>query len=236
MSMHISAKPGEIAPNVLLPGDPLRAKYIAENFLEDAVCINEIRGMYGYTGTYKGQKVTVMGTGMGIPSIMIYTTELCREYGCKKLVRIGTGGAVRESLNVGDIVLSSAVSTTSSLNMYHLPGTFAPVADFDLLHKAYHLAKDKGIDVTVGNTLSNDYLYVDNKAEYSRQWEKYGILLSEQEGAGLYTVAAKEGVKALMIVSVVINLYRPEEQMSDEQKERGLNDMIELGLETLIED
>ena len=176
--MHISAEVGQIAEDVLLPGDPLRAKYIAETYLENPVCVNTIRNMLGYTGYYKGKRITVFATGMGIPSIMIYATELIREYGAKRLIRLGTSGAIRESLNVGDIVLSSAISTTSAINMYNLPGTFAPTADFELLDKAYHLAKNRGLNPYVGNTLSNDYLYVDNKPEYSRQWEKYGLLCS----------------------------------------------------------
>lgn len=234
MSMHISAEVGQIAEDVLLPGDPLRAKYIAETYLENPVCINTIRNMLGYTGYYKGKRITVFATGMGIPSIMIYATELIREYGAKRLIRLGTSGAIRESLNVGDIVLSSAISTTSAINMYNLPGTFAPTADFELLDKAYHLAKNRGLNPYVGNTLSNDYLYVDNKPEYSRQWEKYGLLCSEQEGAGLYTVAAKENVQALMISTIVVNLYRPDEELPPEVREKGLNDMIELALDTLL--
>ena len=235
MSMHISAKPGEIAEDVLLPGDPLRAKYIAETYLENPVLVNTIRNMFGYTGYYKGKRITVFATGMGIPSIMIYTTELIREYGAKRLIRLGTSGAIRESLNVGDIVLSSAISTTSGINLYNLPGTFAPTADFELLEKCYHVALDKGITPYVGNTLSNDYLYVDNKPEYSRQWERYGLLASEQEGAGLYTVAAKENVKAMMISTIVVNLYRPDEELPPETREKGLNNMIEIALDTLVD-
>ncbi|MBR0474109.1 MAG: purine-nucleoside phosphorylase [Erysipelotrichaceae bacterium] len=235
MSMHISAKPGEIAEDVLLPGDPLRAKYIAETYLENPVLVNTIRNMFGYTGYYKGKRITVFATGMGIPSIMIYATELIREYGAKRLIRLGTSGAIRESLNVGDIVLSSAISTTSGINLYNLPGTFAPTADFELLEKCYHVALDKGIKPYVGNTLSNDYLYVDNKPEYSRQWERYGLLASEQEGAGLYTVAAKENVKAMMISTIVVNLYRPDEELPPETREKGLNNMIEIALDTLVD-
>ena len=235
MSMHISAKPGEIAEDVLLPGDPLRAKYIAETYLENPVLVNTIRNMFGYTGYYKGKRITVFATGMGIPSIMIYATELIREYGAKRLIRLGTSGAIRESLNVGDIVLSSAISTTSGINLYNLPGTFAPTADFELLEKCYHVALDKGITPYVGNTLSNDYLYVDNKPEYSRQWERYGLLASEQEGAGLYTVAAKENVKAMMISTIVVNLYRPDEELPPETREKGLNNMIEIALDTLVD-
>lgn len=235
MSMHISAKPGEIAEDVLLPGDPLRAKYIAETYLENPVLVNTIRNMFGYTGYYKGKRITVFATGMGIPSIMIYATELIREYGAKRLIRLGTSGAIRESLNVGDIVLSSAISTTSGINLYNLPGTFAPTADFELLEKCYHVALDKGITPYVGNTLSNDYLYVDNKPEYSRQWERYGLLASEQEGAGLYTVAAKENVKAMMVSTIVVNLYRPDEELPPETREKGLNNMIEIALDTLVD-
>ena len=234
MSMHISARPGEIAERVLMPGDPMRAKYIAEKYLQNAVCINEIRGMYGYTGEWKGQKVTVMASGMGTPSLMIYMTEFCREYGAKRVVRIGTCGAVKESLQVGDLVISTATSTTSGINLYDLPGTFAPAADFELADRAYHLAEEAGICPAVGTTLCNDHLYVDNKAEYSRIWERYGILASEQEGAGLYTVAAQEGVQALMLLTVVINLYHPEIEMSSEMKEKGLAQMITLGLDTLL--
>ena len=234
MSTHISAEYGEIAENVLLPGDPLRAKYIAEHYLENAVCINEIRGMLGYTGTYKGKKVTVMATGMGTPSLMIYMTELCRDYGCKRFVRIGTCGAVKEEVNVGDLIISTATSTTSGINLYDLPGTFAPAADFELMHKAYHFAEEKEAPVHVGTTLCNDHFYVKNKMEYSRRWEEYGTLASEQEGVGLYSVAAREHVQALMLLTVVVNLYHPEKQMSAQEKETGLNRMIEIGLDTLM--
>ena len=234
MSLHINAKPGDIAPNILMPGDPLRAKYIADTFLEDAFCFNELRGMYGYTGTYKGHRVSVMASGMGTPSLMIYMTELCREYGCKNFVRVGTAGAVREELEINDIVLSTATSTTSGINLYDLPGTFAPAADFELLHNAYHAAQKEDCRVYVGTTLCNDHFYVADKANYSRQWEKWQVLAAEQEGVGLYSVAAREGVKALMILNIVANLYKPEKHMSAEEKERGLDKMIRIGLETLI--
>lgn len=235
MSTHISAKPGEVAEKVLMPGDPLRAKYIAEKFLENPVCINEIRGMYGFTGTYKGEKVTVMASGMGTPSLMIYMTELCRDYGAKEFVRIGTCGAVRESLKVNDLIMSTATSTTSGINLYDLPGTFAPAADFDLCRRAWEQAKRAGMELFAGTTLCNDHFYVENKPDYSRKWEKWGILASEQEGVGLYSVAAREGVKALMLLTVVANLYHPEENvLTAEERERGLDRMITLGLETLV--
>ena len=235
MSMHISAAPGEVAENVILPGDPLRARYIAEKYLEGAVRVNEIRNTWGYTGTYKGQRVSVMSTGMGAPSMLIYVTELCREYGCKKLIRLGTAGATQEHIRLGDIILSQGVSTTSAINDYALPGRFAPIADFGLLDRAYHLAAERGCPVYVGNTLTNDHLYVENKLEYSKLWAKYGILASEQEGVALYTAAALYGARALMMLSIVVNLYRPEESVSDAVKESGLDSIIQLALDTVID-
>ena len=234
MSTHISAAPGQIAPRVLMPGDPLRAKYIGEKFLTDPVCINEIRGMYGCTGEYKGQKITVMASGMGTPSIMIYMTELCRDYGAKKFVRIGTCGAVRESLKPGDLILSTATSTTSGINLYDLPGSFAPAADFALARTAWEQAEKAGLKLEAGTTLCNDQFFVEDKPAYSRRWEKWGILASEQEGVGLYSVAAREGVQALMLLTVVANLYHPEEHvLTPQERERGLDRMIQLGLDTL---
>ena len=235
MSMHISAAPGEIAENVILPGDPLRAKYIAETYLTDAVRVNEIRNTWGYTGTYKGQRISVMSTGMGAPSMLIYATELCREYGCKKLLRLGTAGATQEHIQLGDIILSQGISTTSAINDYALPGHFAPIADFGLLDKAYHLARECGCPVYVGNTLTNDHLYVENKLEYSKLWAKYGILASEQEGVALYTTAALYGARALMLLSIVVNMYRPDESVSDAVKESGLDSIIQLALDTALD-
>lgn len=233
MSTHISAKPGEIAPRVLMPGDPLRARYIAEKFLESPACVNEIRGMYGFTGLYQGERVTVMASGMGTPSLMIYMTELCREYNARQFVRIGTCGAIRESLKVGDLILSTATSTTSGINLYDLPGTFAPAADFALARRAWAQAEKAGLTLHAGTTLCNDHFYVEDKPAYSRKWEKWGILASEQEGVGLYSVAAREGVQALMLLTVVANLYHPEDALSPQERERGLDRMILLGLDTL---
>ena len=232
MSMHISAAPGEVAENVILPGDPLRARYIAEKYLEGAVRVNEIRNTWGYTGTYKGQRVSVMSTGMGAPSMLIYATELCREYGWKKLTR---PYFLLPLFQLGDIILSQGVSTTSAINDYALPGRFAPIADFGLLDRAYHLAAERGCPVYVGNTLTNDHLYVENKLEYSKLWAKYGILASEQEGVALYTAAALYGARALMMLSIVVNLYRPEESVSDAVKESGLDSIIQLALDTVID-
>lgn len=234
MSTHISAKPGEIAPKVLMPGDPLRARYIADKFLEGSVCINEIRGMHGFTGLYKGERVTVMASGMGTPSLMIYITELCRDYGAREFVRVGTCGAIRESLRVGDLILSTATSTTSGINLYDLPGTFAPAADFELSRRAWEQAKKAGLTLHAGTTLCNDHFYVEDKPAYSRKWEKWGVLASEQEGVGLYSVAAREGVQALMLLTVAANLYHPEDAMPAQERERGLDRMILLGLDTLV--
>ncbi len=235
MSMHISAAPGEIAESVILPGDPLRAKYIAETYLTGAVRVNEIRNTWGYTGEYKGRRVSVMSTGMGAPSMLIYATELCREYGCKKLIRLGTAGAVQERIKLGDIVISQGVSTTSAINDYALPGHFSPLADFGLLYRAYDLAQERGLRAYVGNTLTNDHFYIDNKLEYSKQWERYGILASEQEGVALYTAAALYGARALMLLSIVINLYHPEESVPDAVKESGLDSIIQLALDTALD-
>ncbi|MCC8067497.1 MAG: purine-nucleoside phosphorylase [Clostridiales bacterium] len=234
MSMHISAAPGEIAPDVILPGDPLRARYIAETYLTDVTRVNEIRNAWGYTGYYKGKRISVMSTGMGAPSMMIYATELCREYGCKTLIRLGTAGAIPEHIRLGDIVLSQGISTTSGMNDYILPGHYSSLADFEMLDQAYHLAKERSLKVYVGNTLTNDHLYVDDKLEYCKQWEKYGLLACEQEGVALYTAAARFHVKALMMLSIVMNMYRPEETVPDAVKESGLDSIITLALDTLL--
>ena len=233
MSTHISAAPGEVAESVIIPGDPLRAKYIAETYLTDSVRVNEIRNTWGHTGLYKGQRVSVMSSGMGAPSMLIYATELCRDYGCKRLIRVGTAGGMREEMQLGDIVLSQAVSTTSAINEYDLPGHYAPVADFELLRRAAELAKERNLRFYVGGTLTNDHFYVENKLAYSKRWEKYGLLASEQEGVALYTAAALHGARALMMLSIVTNLYRPEETVSDHDKESGLDSMIKLALDTV---
>ncbi|MEG0833288.1 MAG: purine-nucleoside phosphorylase [Oscillospiraceae bacterium] len=238
MSMHIDAKPGEIAERILLPGDPMRAKYIAEKYFEKAVCVNEVRGALCYTGTYKGERMSVFGTGMGIPSVLIYTTELCKEYGCEKLVRIGTAGGCDPRLSIMDIVLSQATSTTSSLNDYIFQSAhFAPIADFALLRKAYDISAARGISAFVGNTICNDHLYRDPRYYHGDTWTEYGILASEMEGAALYTVAAHYRKQALMILSVVSDAKDPaaSEMVSNERKEKGLDDMISIALDTLCD-
>ncbi len=244
MSMHITAKPGEIADKILLPGDPLRAKYIANTYFENPVCVSELRGAYCFTGSYKGQRVSVLGTGMGIPSVLIYTTELCTEYGCEKLIRTGTAGGYDYNLRLGDIVLSQATCTTSSLNDHIFQGHFAPIADFGLLRTAYDIAKEKDMRAFVGNTICNDHLYTDPRGYDPHVWADYGVIASEMEAAALYTVAARYRKAALTIMTVVVDASAElgaREDMKDEtvqistdQRQNGLDDMIVLGLETII--
>lgn len=235
MSMHISAAPGEIAKKILLPGDPYRSKYIAETYFEDPKLVNEVRGALCYTGRYKGTEVSVMGTGMGIPAVHIYATELCTEYGCEQLIRIGTAGGFKEGMCLDDIVLSQATSTTSSLNDYWMKG-YAPCADFELLLKAYNKAKEMGLPVHVGNTICNDLLYRDERFFKPELWAEYGIIASEMEGAALYTVAAHYRRQALTMMTIVGGPHVKEQAASSEKRERGLDDMILLGLNTLCEE
>lgn len=240
MSKHISAKPGEIADRILLPGDPLRAKYIAENFLQDAVLVNEVRNALCYTGTYKGKRVSVMGSGMGVPSIMIYATELCKEYNVQKLIRIGTGSSFCNDLKQLDIAISQATSHTSGINEYTFKGTYAPTADFDLVHTAYHKAKELNLNAKVGNTICYDQLYRDDDEFEIKKWAEYGVIGGEMEAAGLYTVASHYGKQALCMFTIVVELLKNSDvtsgSVSNEQREKGLNDMITLALETIIED
>lgn len=186
MSIHIAAKQGEIADKILLPGDPLRAKFIAENFLEDAVCFNEVRNMFGYTGTYKGHRVSVMGTGMGMPSISIYARELIVDYGVKKLIRVGTAGSLNEDVHVRELVLAQAAATNSNIIRNDWPQyDFPQIASFDLLDKAYHIAKDLGMTTHVGNVLSSDVFY-SNYGEKNIELGKWGVKAVEMEAAALY--------------------------------------------------
>ena len=172
MSLHIEAKKGEIAETILLPGDPLRAKFVAENYLEDAVCYNKVRNIFGYTGTYKGKRISVQGTGMGIPSISIYATELIKDYGVKNLIRIGSCGAVKPEINLRDIILAEGASTDSQTNKLVFGGAdFAAIANFELLLKAYNVVKEKKMNVHVGNVLSSDIFYSDDP-DFWKIWAK----------------------------------------------------------------
>ncbi|WP_434654377.1 purine-nucleoside phosphorylase [Thermoanaerobacterium thermosaccharolyticum] len=229
MSIHIGAKEGEIASTVLLPGDPLRAKYIAENFLSDVKCYNEVRGMYGYTGNYKGKRVSVQGTGMGIPSISIYVNELIESYNVKNLIRIGTCGSMQPDINIRDVILAMSSSTDSAINRIRFNGMdYAPTASFKLLKKAYDAATSMGINVKVGNVLSSDTFYNDDKDSW-KLWAKFGVLAVEMETAGLYTLAAKYGVDALTILTVSDSLVTGH-ATSAEERQKTFNDMIEIAL------
>ncbi len=232
MSIHIGAKKGQIAKTVLLPGDPLRAKYIAENFLEDIECYNEVRGMLGFTGTYKGKRISVQGSGMGIPSIDIYINELIREYEVEELIRIGTCGSFQKDIEVRNVILAMSASTNSRFNQRRFDGDYAPTANFELLNKAYTIAVEKGLQVKCGNILSSDTFYEDNPEGW-KQWAKFGTLAVEMETTALYTTAAKFGVKALSILTVSDSLVTHKE-INAIEREQTLNDMINISLETAI--
>jgi purine-nucleoside phosphorylase len=230
MSIHIGAKENEIAQTVLLPGDPLRAKYIAENFLEDAKCYNEIRGMYGFTGYYKGKRVSVQGTGMGVPSLSIYVNELITSYNVKNLIRIGTCGALQPDIKLRDIVIAMSSSTDSAINKIRFNGMdYAPTASFKLLKKAYDVAIEQGIQPKVGNILTTDTFYHDDHLSW-KLWAKFGVLAVEMETAGLYTLAAKYKVDALTILTVSDSLVTGE-ATSAEERQKTFMDMVKIALE-----
>ncbi|WP_438347440.1 purine-nucleoside phosphorylase [Paenibacillus sp. FA6] len=233
MSTHIGAKQDEIAETVLLPGDPLRAKYIAETYLEDVICYNQVRGMLGYTGTYQGQRISVQGSGMGIPSISIYVNELIQEYGVKNLVRVGTCGAMQESVHVREVILAQASCTDSSMNHHTFGGyDFSPIASFALLKAAYEHGLAKGLKMHVGNIFSSDIFYRDDKT-FTQKLMDHGILAVEMETTALYTLAAKYGVNALTILTVSDHLLTGEETTAEE-RQSTFNDMMEVALDTVI--
>lgn len=230
MSVHIGAKQGEIASTVLLPGDPLRAKFIAETFLENPVCYNEVRGMYGFTGTYKGKRISVQGTGMGLPSISIYANELIESYGVKNLIRVGTCGSMQEDVKVRDVILAIGAATNSGINKMRFKGMdFAPTASFKLLKEAYDIAISKNINVKVGNVLSSDLFYNDDPEAW-KLWAKYGVLAVEMEAAALYTLGSKYGVDTLTILTVSDSLVSGEETTAEE-RQTTFKKMIEVALE-----
>jgi len=231
LSIHIGAKQGQIAPIVLLPGDPLRAKNIAETMLEDVFCFNQVRGMLGFTGRYGDKKVSVMGTGMGIPTLSIYVHELVTEYHVKTLIRVGTCGALQPHLKIGDIVLPMSSSTNSHINRLRFEGMdYAPTASFHLLLKAYEVAKELGTRVHVGGMFASDNFYNDNP-EWWKKWAAYGALVVEMETSGLYTLAAKFNVSALSVLTVSDSLVTGEFSTA-EQRERGFTQMAEIALKT----
>lgn len=233
MSTHIEAKPGEIAESVLLPGDPMRAKWIAETFLENAKCYNDVRGMLGYTGTFQGEQISVQGTGMGIPSALIYCHELINDYGVKNLIRVGSAGSYQKDINLRDIVIAMAASSTSGINNTRFVNCdYSPTADFNLFMKAALYAKEKNIPIKAGNVLSSDQFYEDDFNNY-KKWADFGVLCVEMEAAGLYTIAAKFNVKALAILTISDSLVTGESTTADE-REGSFSKMIEIALNTLL--
>ncbi|WP_108245227.1 purine-nucleoside phosphorylase [Muricauda brasiliensis] len=229
MSTHIEAKQGEIAATVLMPGDPLRAKWIAETFLEDAFCYNKIRGMLGYTGTYKGQRISVQGSGMGMPSAMIYFHELIQDYGVKNIIRVGSAGSYQENVKINDVVLAMAASTTSGINnSKFINSDYSPTANFELFIKAVNYAQEHKIPIKAGNVLSSDEFYVDDPEEY-KLWAQYGVLCVEMETAGLYTIAAKYNIKALSILTISDSLVT-KERLSAHARESSFKDMVKIAL------
>lgn len=234
MSVHIGAKENEIADTILLPGDPLRAKYIAETFLEDPKLYNEVRGMYGYTGTYKGKRISVQGTGMGVPSISIYVNELIQSYGVKNLIRVGSCGAIQKDIKVRDVILAMTSSTDSQINRLQFNGMdYAPTANFDLLKKAYDAGTEKGLNLKVGNVFTSDVFYRDSMDVF-KQLADYGVLAVEMETTALYTLAAKHDVNALSVLTVSDHILTGEETTAEE-RQTTFNEMIEVALEAAIQ-
>jgi purine-nucleoside phosphorylase len=235
MSTHISAAPGEVAPHVLMPGDPLRARWIAENFLENAECYSQVRGMLGYTGTFAGERVSVQGSGMGLPSLSIYTHELFSEYDVQTVVRVGSCGALSEELKLRDIVLASGACTDSSMNRIRFEGLdYAPVADFGLLRAAYDLATAKrlAVQTKVGLIFSSDSFY-SARPELTRRMAEYGALAVEMEASALYTLAARFGRRALTACTVSDHIITGE-QTTAHEREQTFGDMVEIALEAML--
>lgn len=233
MSTHIAARPDAIAPYVLMPGDPLRAKWIAEEFLDEPVLFNEVRGMYGFTGTHRGVPVSVQGSGMGQPSFAIYATELFRDYDVQVIIRVGTCGGLSESVGVRDIVIGSGASTDSSMNVNRFHGLhYAPVADFDLTRIAWEVAQEKLFPATVGGLFSSDQFY-SPRPELTAMLAGYGVLGVEMEAAALYTLAAQFGRRGLAICTVSDHLLTGEETSAAE-RQSTFSDMVDLALETVV--
>lgn len=227
---HIQPNGAKIAKTVLMPGDPLRAKYIADNYLEDVVQFNEVRNMFGYTGTYKGKEVSVMGSGMGIPSIGIYSYELYNTFDVDTIIRIGSCGALQEDVNLYDIIIAQGASTNSNyVDQYNIPGHFAPLADFDLMVEAKNVADKVGATTHVGNILSSDTFY-NADSTFNQQWQRMGILGIEMESAGLYLNATYAGKKALGIFTVSDHILRYE-ATTPEERQNSFTQMMEIALE-----
>src|SRR5690625_1205006 len=234
MSIHIGAKKGEIAERILLPGDPLRAKFIAENYLENVIQYNEVRGMYGFTGTYKGERISVQGSGMGIPSISIYVNELIQEYDVQRFIRVGTCGAMNEDISIRDVILAQGATTDSQVNRLIFGGVdYAPLANFNLLKNAYDIAIDRHLTTHVGNVFTSDTFYRDNGKEFNKLLAQYNILAVEMETTALYTLAAKFKREALAILTVSDHVITGEETTSLE-RQTSFHDMMQLALDTAL--
>ncbi len=229
---HINAKNGDFASTVLMPGDPLRAKLIAENYLENAALVNNVRGVQGYTGTYKGKRISVMASGMGMPSMGIYSYELFRFFDVKNIIRVGSAGALQPDIRLGDVVIGMGCSTNSNFAAsYQLPGTFAPLCSYELLRKCTESAKEMGIACRVGNLLTTDVFYGGESANAA--WAKMGVMAVDMEGAALYMNAARFQRNALVICTISNHVITGEE-MSAEERESGFGEMITLALETAM--
>ena len=231
---HISAKKEDIAKTVLMPGDPLRAKFIAETFLENPVLVNNVRGVQGHTGTWKGVPVTVMASGMGIPAIGIYSWELYNFYDVDNIIRIGSAGALRDDLKLMDIVAGQGACTDSNfVHQFEINGTFAPIADYTLLSTAVETAKEHGVDMKVGNILSGDNFYSPASCDSNDKWRDMGVMAVEMEAAGLYMNAARAGKRALCICTISDHIYRPE-ALSSEERQLSFTQMMEIALDTAV--
>ncbi len=233
MSVHINANQGDISEKILLPGDPLRAKWIAEHFLEDTVCYNTTRNMLGYTGFYKKQRISVQGTGMGMPSASIYANELINEFGVKELIRVGTAGGLQPDLQLRDVVIAMSASYNSGMykHVFH-QDSFSPTASFELFQKAVDISRAKAISFRAGNVLSSDTFYYDDKSYYEL-WTSYKTLCVEMECAALYTLAAKHNVKALGIMTISDSVVNGT-SLDSELRERSFGEMVEIALEVFV--
>ncbi|UXZ53329.1 MULTISPECIES: purine-nucleoside phosphorylase [unclassified Halomonas] len=232
---HINAEKGDFADTVLMPGDPLRAKYIADTYLENVRQVNDVRSMFGYTGTYKGREISVMGHGMGIPSVSIYAKELITDYGVKSIIRVGSCGAVRDDVNVRDVVIGMGACTDSKVNrMRFNDHDFAAIADFELVSHAVAAAKAQNVDVKVGNIFSADLFY-NPQTDMAELMKRYGIVGVEMEAAGLYGVAAEFGARALTICTVSDHILKGD-SLSSADRQTTFNDMMVIALDTVLRD
>jgi purine-nucleoside phosphorylase len=232
MTPHNNAKLGDFAKTVLMPGDPLRAKYIAEKFLKDAKLVNNVRGVQGHTGTWKGVPVSVMASGMGMPSIGIYSWELYESYGVENIIRVGSAGAVQDRVNVMDIVIGQAACTNSHYgDHFNFPGTFAPIGDPTLIQHAVAAATERGVTWHIGNVYSSDNFYHPKSYDGNRALRHMGVQAIEMEAAALYATAAYLGKRALCICTISDHLFK-EEELSPEERQTGFNEMIEVALDT----